>query len=358
MKYIVYLTKNLKSKVGELNKIYIGVHQTENPDIFDGYLGCGVYINQPSTFMYPKTPFQYAVKKYGTKAFERTILYIFNTPEEAYEKELELVNDTFLNSDHTYNYCSSVNNISPLYQFNTTGELEKKWNYSLEAYDFYGESPKKFQFAISNKSKFLNSYWSLEPEIDVIKYSLNKLNNTIYLYTRKGKLLNEFLDKDEYIKYLGDLDINKAIKNQSLVLDMYYISNKLIDEFIPKTRANYKNLIYHVYNKDGVYIGQFKGKMVMKVINLHSWNKIKNVILYNNGWYKDYYISTTEVINIPDKYYSKGIMIDIYDTFGNYIETLDNIKDVREKYNIPSSKLKNIQMGDKYYKDYIFKYHK
>ena len=51
-------------------------------------------------------------------------------------------------------------------------------------------------------------------------------------------------------------------------------------------------------------------------------------------------------------------MIDIYDTFGNYIETLDNIKDVREKYNIPSSKLKNIQMGDKYYKDYIFKYHK
>ena len=31
MKYIVYLTKNLKSKVGELNKIYIGL-------IFCGHL--------------------------------------------------------------------------------------------------------------------------------------------------------------------------------------------------------------------------------------------------------------------------------------------------------------------------------
>ena len=51
------------------------------------------------------------------------------------------------------------------------------------------------------------------------------------------------------------------------------------------------------------------------------------------------------------------MIIDVYDKFGNYIETLNTIKEVREKYNIPSHKLKNIQMGDKYYEDYIFKYH-
>ena len=33
MKYIVYLTTNLKN-----NKIYIGVHGTEDPNIFDGYI--------------------------------------------------------------------------------------------------------------------------------------------------------------------------------------------------------------------------------------------------------------------------------------------------------------------------------
>lgn len=42
MKYIVYLTRNVKN-----NKIYIGVHKTENPDIFDGYIGCGVNIFLP-----------------------------------------------------------------------------------------------------------------------------------------------------------------------------------------------------------------------------------------------------------------------------------------------------------------------
>lgn len=36
MKYIVYKTTNLIN-----NKIYVGVHRT-NPDINDGYIGCGV----------------------------------------------------------------------------------------------------------------------------------------------------------------------------------------------------------------------------------------------------------------------------------------------------------------------------
>ena len=54
--YIVYMTINLVN-----NKIYIGVHKTENPNIFDGYIGCNVKINSPSTYMNPSTPFQYAV---------------------------------------------------------------------------------------------------------------------------------------------------------------------------------------------------------------------------------------------------------------------------------------------------------
>lgn len=82
MKYIVYLTTNINSSINGINRIYIGVHQTENPEIFDGYIGCGVYVNQPSTYMYPKTPFQYAVKKYGTNSFKREILFIFESKKK------------------------------------------------------------------------------------------------------------------------------------------------------------------------------------------------------------------------------------------------------------------------------------
>lgn len=45
MKYIVYLTTNINSSINGINRIYIGVHQTKNPEIFDGYIGCGVYVN-------------------------------------------------------------------------------------------------------------------------------------------------------------------------------------------------------------------------------------------------------------------------------------------------------------------------
>lgn len=42
MKYIVYLTVNTKN-----NHIYVGKHGTNDPDIWDGYLGCGVNAYKP-----------------------------------------------------------------------------------------------------------------------------------------------------------------------------------------------------------------------------------------------------------------------------------------------------------------------
>lgn len=40
MKYIVYKTTCLVN-----DKIYVGVHQTQDPNKFDGYLGRGFYKN-------------------------------------------------------------------------------------------------------------------------------------------------------------------------------------------------------------------------------------------------------------------------------------------------------------------------
>ena len=97
MKYIVYQTVN---KVN--NKIYIGVHGTEL-DEFDGYIGNGVNIYRPATYLHPKTPFQFAVKKYGIKNFIRTTIGEFNNEEDAYALEAQLVDENFLRRDDVYN---------------------------------------------------------------------------------------------------------------------------------------------------------------------------------------------------------------------------------------------------------------
>lgn len=49
MKYIVYKTTCLVN-----SKIYIGYHQTSNPEVFDGYLGCGLY-KQCNGFRWTRT---------------------------------------------------------------------------------------------------------------------------------------------------------------------------------------------------------------------------------------------------------------------------------------------------------------
>jgi hypothetical protein len=54
-KYIVYVTTNIKN-----NKIYVGVHGTETPNEFDGYIGNGINIRK--SLNNPKEPFEFAVK--------------------------------------------------------------------------------------------------------------------------------------------------------------------------------------------------------------------------------------------------------------------------------------------------------
>lgn len=356
MKYIVYLTKNKKSKINGNERIYIGVHKTENPNIFDGYIGDGVNIRQFCSFKYPKTPFQYAVKKYGVDSFERTVLYVFDTAQEAYQKELEIVDSNFINLSHTYNMYNNHKKI--LYQFDLNGKLIKKW--TDEDYSkFYGYPRIKFNNASKNKYAFLNSYWSSHSVIDVNRYSNKYVFNSVYLYNQDGKLLMEFDNKNECSEYLkiSIKEIQEAIKNQTLIYNKYYISNKIVDQFITKPRRMYLHQTFYVY-KEGKFLGKYKGKEVMKIINLHSWKKIYNIFHYNHNWYKDFYVSLEEVSNPPLTKLNNIINIDVYDKYGNFIENINSFKLLKEKYEIPSSKLKDIQQGDKYFNDYIFKYNK
>lgn len=81
--HIIYKTTNLVN-----NKIYIGAHSTN--DIADGYIGSGKMLHL-------------AIKKYGLENFKREVLHMFNSPEEMFEKETEIVNEEFIGRSDVYN---------------------------------------------------------------------------------------------------------------------------------------------------------------------------------------------------------------------------------------------------------------
>lgn len=84
MKHTIYQTTN------NINgKIYVGYHETDN--LNDDYLGSGKVLKK-------------AISKYGKEKFQKEILYVFPTRNEALLKEAEIVDEDFIEREDTYNY--------------------------------------------------------------------------------------------------------------------------------------------------------------------------------------------------------------------------------------------------------------
>ena len=70
------------------NHFYYGVHNTDNLE--DGYMGSGKRLH-------------IAYEKYGIENFTKEILKFFDTAEEAFEYEAEVVNEELIKSNECYN---------------------------------------------------------------------------------------------------------------------------------------------------------------------------------------------------------------------------------------------------------------
>ena len=144
--WIVYQTTNLVN-----NKIYIGVHKTKDPYTFDGYLGNGIYITQPNTYIYGKTAFECAVKKYGIKNFKRTVLCIFDNEEEAYIEEARLVDEKFLKRPDVYNMILGGKIPPVVYPIKEVHMYDLQGNY-LETFESFKKAGEKICNGVQGSS--------------------------------------------------------------------------------------------------------------------------------------------------------------------------------------------------------------
>lgn len=137
LRYIVYITINLCN-----GKFYIGVHRT-NPNVFDGYIGNGIYRESDAKKKdYAiNRPFANAVLKYGYNNFKRTTISIFPNTEDgrnaAYILEAQIVTQTLINSKQCYNVqpggIISRHITKPVYKYDNKGKFIEAYPSTLEA---------------------------------------------------------------------------------------------------------------------------------------------------------------------------------------------------------------------------------
>ena len=328
MKYIVYQTTNIIN-----NKIYVGVHKTKNPDIFDGYIGGGMYVNSPSSYSKPNSPYQYAVKKYGPDKFKRSVLKIFDNYTDAYNLEAQIVDKCFIKRKDTYNAqlggFSGGFRINTTYQFNSDGILIKEWDTIMEASEFYGKSHSAILNAIKFKQSSCGFYWSYNKKIDIKEYSKMNKGTVCYVYDSETKKYIEKYDSVPEASICTGCrrqDIQRALKGGYRV-NKYYFSINLMEEYKESQKISIKNKYIYIYDLDGNFIHEAKNSSQLKeYLNIKTINPV-TVALRTNRPYKTWQFSLEKVDSMKKVINKRNISKKIgrFSIDKELLETFDSI---------------------------------
>lgn len=326
MKYIVYITTNIAN-----SKIYIGVHKTETPYDFDGYLGCGVKVNDRSTYRFCHTPFEYAVNKYGPKKFIRKTLYVYDTLEEALLKEKELVNEEFIQRKDTYNIALGGNippsNCKIIYQYDLSGKFIKEWPSITEAALFYKCSNSSIGSAIFNRTPSLKYLWA-DFKVDLLDLNTFKIDSNktkCFLYNDLGYFVKEFNSIQECATFLQveAYNVSKAIRGKFSINNLWYCSDTKKTTFeIPKTHDHKNDPIFQ-YDMQGNFIKEWASyydvcKHFSKHLNIHASIRLGNSCEgYQWSWKKvkkmKELLPKTKARKVG-KYTEDGILMQVFNT--------------------------------------------
>ena len=358
MKYIVYLTTNIIN-----NKIYVGVHRTENPDIFDGYLGCGANINNSHSYKRAKAPFHYAILKYGINNFKRSTLRVFDTLEEAILLESEIVNNEFILRKDTYNVALG-GGIPPrtnkiIYQYNINGSFIKEWDSIKEAEETLEYLGANLSTAIKYKYPSKNFYWT-DFKVDILDtsgFSDPKKIQIVYHYTALGEYIQTFDSPTTAAKYFNTTtsDIQRAIKG-SYKMRGDYLSDQLYSIFKAPEKVSVKNTNIHKYNLNGIYLESYNSiKDVEKIFGTNASSGVLSAIRLGRA-YKDFQWSVDKLDNmkklIPDK--PKKRIVGQYSLNGEFIKEFPTISECKKEFGCGVDKV--LKGCTKQTKGFIFKY--
>lgn len=262
MKYIVYCTTN---KVN--NYIYIGVHKTENPNIFDGYYGCGVWKNDKKTYVHPKTKFQYAIREFGFSNFIRNTIKVFDNSDDAYLLEAELVDEDFLKRNDVYNMVlggrgGSDTEAIKTYQYDLDGNLIHEYCSISYAARAVNRDMKTIWRGIKWKIKAADSFWSTKKyeKLDLTYYKTENVSQGIPLYqyseTGEYECCYDSITMAAKLLNINKSNLQVAIKVGTKCNGHYFLTVYAPSFDIAKSEK-VKNTTVYQYDLDGNFIKEW-----------------------------------------------------------------------------------------------------
>ncbi len=283
MNYIVYKTTN---KIN--GKIYVGVHRT-NPDIFDGYIGCGV--SRKDRKLKKTKGFPKAVQKYGYENFERQTLFVYPDTEEgrlqAYQKEAEIVNEEFVRRADTYNLVRG-------------GEVQ------------IADSLRKEIAQYTIDGKFIRT-WDSITEAEQMLNIPNISQNLIGVSKYSGNF--------QWKYYSGDTSDIEPVQLKEKTVYQFDLSGNLIKVWKSTSEASLQ-----FANSDSARVA----------INNNCLNKVCKAY--------GYYWSYKKIFNYKE---TKGKAVAKYDDLGNFLEAYDSIKEAAIANNIETQSNINAAISGK-----------
>lgn len=333
MKWIVYQTTNVINA-----HTYVGVHKTNDPDIFDGYLGCNCYATRPSSYANPETPFQFAVKKYGPSKFKRIVLKVFDNPNDAFALEAEIVNLEFIKRKDTYNVnlggCGGRVG-KPFYQFSLNGELVKTWESLEDAADFLDCPWASLWNASYYKLGRKGFYWSYKNNINVSEYC-TQVGTPVYKYDGETFKLLECYESQGIAAKINGVNkpiIQRAVKGGYKVNGFYY-STSLLESYSGKETISLKACVLHVYDLNGNFIITLNNKdEILKYFNIKTLSSIQQSMRCGTQ-YKGFQFSLDKVDKMEPIEDKRNIhkRVGQYSLCGDLIEEYDTVTKAREKH--------------------------
>lgn len=341
MKTIVYLTKNLVN-----SKIYIGVHDCEDPEIWDYYLGDGAYANKPSSYNKCKYPLHAAILKYGPKKFRRITLKVFDTKKEALYLERLLVDENFIKRKDTYNITLGGGNppdpSKSVYQFDLNGNFIAEFHSLSSASEETGSYLEGIRNAIKYKRSCNNYYWSFtKGPLNLSEYDKTIYKTGVTVFNDELIKIGEFESVADAAKFF-DFDprsISCAMFEKHNCHGLIFVpSNMTLDELLQIRKGFVKTTTIRVYCYNqitGEYIKEYNSlREAANDVGLKTTAPLSRALKtgVNSGGYKWSYYKVPNILTVKVSTEStKPKKIGQYNLNDELIKVWD-IKECRTKY--------------------------